>query len=159
MYSRRFKGQSKKKGEGCGFKLPPPSIHASIVERILHNGGSVYQVPSFSDHLTTYCVDMDIGICDCSVGQNGSVCKYQYFVWVYKHGRGSNFLPYLTPCESKEYSYIATGNHLPDEYYKGIHDQALSDFTNQCISRSTEDFPNREIPIEKGKRTMILIGG
>ena len=61
-----------------GYKLPPESVLSSIAEKIENRGEKTYFVPSFTDSNVQYCVDMELGFCDCVVGNDGSPCKHQY---------------------------------------------------------------------------------
>ena len=124
-----FLGKTKK-SEGVGFKLPPESVLEVVSEKIVDSGGNMYIVPSFTDPDVIYYVDMDLGICECSVGKDGSPCKHQFITWK-KHLKGTNFLPFLNPEERKQYSYLAIGKTLPDSYYEGLHDYVADDFQQE----------------------------
>ena len=125
IYSGRFKGKSKKANSGVGYQLPNFKDHEKIKATIVQTLGSLYTISSFTIAMVRYVVDMDVGMCNCSVGSDGSVCKHQYFVWLYRHKKSVNFIPFLDPAQRKEYSYIATGKVLPDNYYEGLHDHIL----------------------------------
>ena len=101
--------------------MPPDSLLSEVSRNIIDNGGNLYVVPSFSDTDTLYNVDMDLGICDCAVGKDGSPCKHQYLLWK-TYSKGDNFLPYISADERKQCSYLAIGETLADTYYEGLHD-------------------------------------
>ena len=122
-YSSRFKGISKKKGESIGFRIPDKDTLSQIAANVISLGGKLFQVPSFDQQDTTYSVDMNVGICECENGRNGSVCKHQFLLWSQKGISGRNFIPYLNPSERKEIAFLAIGTALNDEYYEGIHDR------------------------------------
>ena len=83
----------------------------------------MYIVPSFSNPEVSYTVDMDVGVCECHVGQTGSACKHQYILWTSSLESSSNFLPYLDVLERKKYAEIAIGSTLSIDFYEGIHDR------------------------------------
>ena len=66
---------------------------------------------------------MNVGICECHEGQNGSVCKHQYLLWVSNIETTTNFLPFLDAQERKKYAEIAIGSSMPSIFYEGIHDR------------------------------------
>ena len=84
----------------------------TVSANIIDNADGRYTVPSFSEPGVQHCVDMDLGICDCTVG---SPCKHQYVAWK-TYSKGTNFLPYLSSEERKQCSYLAIGETLPDTY-------------------------------------------
>ena len=122
-YSRRFKGLGKVKGDGIGFRLPSQKEKEQIVKNVVSIGEKLYTVPSFSNSEQTYAVDMNVGICECHEGQNGSVCKHQYLLWVSNIETTTNFLPFLDAQERKKYAEIAIGSSMPSIFYEGIHDR------------------------------------
>jgi len=65
---------------------------------------------------------MDMLNCTRGVGRNGAPCKHQYIIWLHLQKQGSAFLPYLSATELREYSFLAIGDYLPDNYYKGLHE-------------------------------------
>ena len=50
---------------------------SSIAEKIENRGEKTYFVPSFTYSNVQYCVDMELGFCDCVVGNDESPCKHQ----------------------------------------------------------------------------------
>lgn len=139
IYSSRFKGRSKSKGSGVGYQLPPFEQHQEIKTRITKTDGGFYLVPSFTCNDKMYTVDMDMGMCECSVGCDGSACKHQYFVWLYHHEKSNNFVPYMDAEMRREYCYIALGEVLPDSYFEGLHDQVLMDESNANFEPNLAD--------------------
>ena len=73
---------------------------------------------------------MNSHMCDCSAGKDGSPCKHQYVLWKSGHS-SSNFLPYMSAADRKEYSYIAIGEVLPDSYYERLHDYVIGEFPHE----------------------------
>ena len=85
-----------------------------------------YFVPSSSEENVQYFVDMDMLTCTCGVGRNGAPCKHQYIIWLHLQKQGSAFLPYLSATERREYSFLAIGDYLPDNYYESLHEISSS---------------------------------
>ena len=139
-YSRRFKGFGKAKGEGTGFKMPSQQEKDNILSKIAAIGDKLYKVPSFSDVHISYTVDMNVGICECHVGQNGSVCKHQYLLWVSNIESTSNFLPFLDANERRKYAEIAIGGSLSIDFYEGIHDRLIESFESTEQNFDDSDF-------------------
>lgn len=86
------------------------------------HGNNQFTVPSFTDNTendTSYLVDMNINVCQCMIGCNGSVCKHQYLLWSLKFATSTNFLPYLDASERQKYSYMADGMWLPLDMFEG----------------------------------------
>ena len=123
-HSRRFKGIAKKPDE-VGFKLLPLQEQESVVGQISSQGHNTFEVPSFTSGNVSYTVGMNIGLCECTVGQNGDVCKHQYVLWAFKLSERSNFLPYLSPVERQQYADIAIRETMPIAFYEGIHDRVV----------------------------------
>ena len=81
----------------------------------------------------SYTVDMNVGICECHVGQNWSVCKHQYLLWVSNIESTSNFLSFLDANERRKYAEIAIGGSLSIDFYEGVHDR----LTESKVARHT----------------------
>lgn len=109
IYSRRFKGQGKKKSDGMGFQKPTSEEQQSAMAKITKVGANMYCVPSISKEDQTYLVDMDSGFCECRTGMNGSPCKHQYILWVNKVSTAVNFLPIFSKEQRQMYAEIAIG--------------------------------------------------
>ena len=90
-------------------------------EYVVEHGFNQFTVPSFSDEsdVTTYLVDMNLNVCQCIIGCNGSVCKHQYLLWSFKFASSTNFLPYIDATERQKYSYMADGVWLPLHMFEG----------------------------------------
>ena len=84
----------------------------------------MYKVPSFSKPDDHYYVNMELGVCDCEIGIDGSPCKHQY-VTLMLHQNNANFIPYLSAEDRKTCSYIAVGSVLDDSYYEPLHAESL----------------------------------
>ena len=92
IYSRRFKGNMKKK-EGVGFQVPTVEDQKLAFENTSKVGENLFVVPSMSEEGESYLVDMNTGFCQCKIGLNGSPCKHQYLLWINKVSTSINFLP------------------------------------------------------------------
>ena len=110
---------------------------SEIAEKIVKRGESTYLVPSFTDASLQYCVDMELGICNCDVGNDGSPYKHQYVVWK-NHLSSSNFVPYFSQAERKLCSYIAIGEALPDAYYESLRDYLIPDTNNSNVNERSD---------------------
>lgn len=127
VYARKFKNFGKNAVGSKIFRLPSSADQVAIARQVLQLGPSIYTCPSFSDANISYTVDMDIGICNCEIGSDGSVCKHQYILWAHKLAKSESFIPFLSAEERKGYAYIAIGKSLPDSYYDGVHSLDSSD--------------------------------
>ena len=72
-YSDRYKGISKKRSSGVGFKIPGRSsgvgfkipgyeAQEKVIKNVVHLGNDMYKVPSFENNGISYVVHMDIGM-------------------------------------------------------------------------------------------------
>ena len=109
-YSRHFKGLGRANGETVGFKLPAPEETERILHDVIPISEKIYIVSTYSNPEVSYTVDMNVGVCECHVGQTGSACKHQYILWASSLESSGNFLPYLDELERKEYAEIAIGS-------------------------------------------------
>ena len=87
VYSKRFKGISKAKHEGIGYKIPSKQELEKMLESLVKLENNTFLVSSSSGNIR-YMVDMNSGFCQCKIGYNGSPCKHQYVLWISK----------LAPC-------------------------------------------------------------
>ncbi|XP_057311257.1 uncharacterized protein LOC130649070 [Hydractinia symbiolongicarpus] len=160
IYSRRFMGKTKEKGEGVGYKLPPEPVLREVAENIISNGSNIYLVPSFTDPSVHYCVDMELGLCECDVGSDGSPCKHQYVTWR-QHLKSANFIPYLSSEERKQCSYIAIGESLPDVYYEGLRDYLdagtnVTESSGQSVHSDSESHDTiQQDPMDEGSTSKV----
>ena len=120
-YADRFKGIGKCKMGKIGFHVPDYDEMVFLSNYIVNHGNNQFQVPSFTDKQSekSYLVDMDVNVCECKVGFDGSVCKHQYMLWSLKLASSTNFLPYLDSSERQKYAYIADGLWLPLHHFEG----------------------------------------
>jgi hypothetical protein len=108
IYSRRFKGNMKKK-EGVGFQIPTVEDQKLAFENTSKVGENLFVVPSMSEEGESYLVDMNTGFCQCKIGLNGSPCKHQYLLWINKVSTSINFLPMFSKEQRQMYAQIAIG--------------------------------------------------
>ena len=144
VYRPRFKGIGKKKGEGIGFKMPTEQEEVKMLAGVHKIAEGVFMINSTTKDDISYHVDTNIGICECFVGQTGSVCKHQYTLWIHYKAGATNFLPMqigsLSALERKKYAEIAIGSSLPVEYYEGVHDRLCTDVPQSCsVDISNDD--------------------
>ena len=71
-----------------------------------------YSVMSTWNNNLTYTVNIEIGICSCSVEINGASCKHQGAVSAKFHITTLNFFPSLTFKNQMLYAYIALGMQI-----------------------------------------------
>lgn len=64
--------------------MPSCDEQTIIVDKTIKVSDNIFLMPSMSDEGVQYLVDMNTGICQCKIGINGSPCKHQYILWVYK---------------------------------------------------------------------------
>ena len=126
-YSNRFKGLTKKKGEGRGFKLPCQEDQEEAAKHITPLSANIFKFRNFTNSDVAYTVDMNIGMCECLEGRNGSVCKHQYVLWSFNITKTANFLPFLNATERQNYAKIAIGSSMTLQLYEGIHDRVNND--------------------------------
>ena len=123
VYSRRFAGKEKKKGDGVGFKNPDPLMKEIFFRDYQSLGNDIYIVPSTSIQWKTYLLNMSTGVCSCDTGRDGSPCKHQFLLWSNKISRCCNFLLVFDKHERKKLAFIALGQTMNISYYEGLHDQ------------------------------------
>ena len=121
---KRFRGVETKLRE-IGFKIPEAEEVKMMLDGVLDLGEKLYKVPSCSNMGVTYLVDMNIGLCECKKGLDGSPCKHQYLLWSNRISGSPNFLPFFSATDRMHFSKLATGSTLQPEMYEGIHDRVL----------------------------------
>ena len=132
--SRRYAGKDVKKGE-LGFQIPNEKAMESALSAVVALGGGIYSVPNLTME-NSYLVNMNLGLCECHIGLDGSPCKHQYILWCNRITTSPNFLPLFDSKERKQLSLIATGEVLSLDMYEGIHDRNLQHPTH--ISRDNQ---------------------
>ena len=75
----------------------------------------------------TYTVDMEIGICSCDRGENGSPCAHQAAVVWHYHTKSSNFVPTLNPSLRQEIGFIALGEMVNQtmKFYSSLQKEQI----------------------------------
>ena len=77
IFSTRFKGISKAKTSGIGYKVPSNDESNAMLSGSLYLAENLFSVPSRTKPGVMYVVDMSIGQCECPVGKyhlNATVC-------------------------------------------------------------------------------------
>ena len=103
--------------------MPTQNEKEQLLSKVVLISEKLYTVPSVSNSELTCTVDMNVGVCECHEGQNGSVCKHQYLLWVSHFENATNFLTFLGAQERQKYAEIAIGN-----FYEGTHDRVREPF-------------------------------
>ena len=128
----KFKGM-------LGEKIEKTSVIA------LNSSKTIFRVNSSRETGTTYIVDMDIGVCSCEKGKNGSPCLHQAAIFVHHKLKSINFVPTLQPSQRQDIAFIALGDEVKKDlnFYSSLHEganfasssdknQDTSDFTGSC---------------------------
>lgn len=156
IYSARFKGCSKKNSTGSGFKRPTVKEQTTALENVSTIEKNVFIVPSFSLENKTYMVDMNTGICQCSVGLDGSPCKHQFILWANKLSDGVNFLPVFSKIQRQMFAKIAIGSSMPLDLYEGLHDRLISGPESVTVSEENLVVAETSGFEERGNRRSAL---
>ena len=138
VYSKRFKGTSKDKTEGVGYKVPSNQEMDVILDGFVNLGNNVFLVNS-SSRTVRYMTDMNVGFCQCKTGLNGSPCKHQFTIWVRKLASCTNFLPIFDRAHRQMYAEIAIGESASTESYEGLHDRILETPGNNGHEETTNE--------------------
>ena len=112
---------------------------------------SQYSVPSKTERGVIYHVDMEIGICTCPQGQDGSPCSHQAAVVINFGSPSINCIPTMDPEGKRKLAYIAYGEDAiqdlsfyntlsqgkctsQEEIHKGSDSKTfeLPDFSSSC---------------------------
>ena len=143
VYSKRFKGISKAKHEGIGYKIPSKQEMEKMLESLVKLENNTFLVSSSSGNIR-YMVDMNSGFCQCKIGYNGSPCKHQYVLWISKLAPCTNFLPIFNKDHRQLFSEIAIGKTAPLECYEGLHDRVL-ELPTQLQSAVPFEYPCSDV--------------
>ena len=112
IYSERFKGKSKRKHDGVGYQIPSKPEQDLALQHLEALGRNTYLMRSFTLNNVSYVVDMNLGMCECENGMDGSACKHQYVLWANSIANCSNFIPVFNKAERRQFAEIALGNSL-----------------------------------------------
>ena len=153
IYSRRFRG--------IGYQIPSLEQQNKIVESLTSLGQNVFLVDSLTIPNKKYMVDMNIGLCECQVGMNGSPCKHQYILWVKNISTCTNFLPLFNVSQRQKFAEIATGQSMSLHFYEGLHDRVLETPQERHVPAPSEvDFESYQPPkqaVERQKQPPEMI--
>ena len=78
IFSGRYKGASKTKNTGIGYKVPSKEECNKILAGCINLAENLFSVPSRSKPNVAYVVDMAIGQCECHVGKCNSVLLIKF---------------------------------------------------------------------------------
>ncbi len=81
-----------------------------------------FSVPSKTDRGVTYHVDMDIGVCTCPQGRDGSPCSHQAAVVIHYGSPSVNCIPTMDPKGKRKLAFIAFGENAIEDlsFYKTL---------------------------------------
>ena len=75
------------------YKVPATEERKIMRRNIKSDGNNLFRVASRTETDQYYTVDMSIGVCECSVGFDGSSCTHQYLIWAENLADSINFVP------------------------------------------------------------------
>ena len=102
---------------------------------------------SFTLNNVSYVVDMNLGMCECENGMDGSACKHQYVLWANIIANCSNFIPVFNKAERRQFAEI--GNSLSLPYYEGLHERILNTPTASELGLDTENTTEHKVSNSK----------
>ena len=74
-------------------KVPATEERKIMRRNIKSDGNNLFRVVSRTETDQYYTVDMSIGVCECSVGFDGSPCTHQYLILAENLADSINFVP------------------------------------------------------------------
>ena len=102
---------------------------------------SHYIVPSKEEREVVYHVDVEVGICTCPHGQDGSPCSHQAAVVLHFGCASVNFIPILNPEGKRSLAIIAYGEDaVQDLMFYSTLSQPKPTATQQVTDSSQLDF-------------------
>ena len=149
IYSERFKGKSKRKHDGVGYQIPSKPEQDLALQHLEALGRNTYLMRSFTLNNVSYVVDMNLGMCECENGMDGSACKHQYVLWANSIANCSNFIPVFNKAERRQFAEIALGNSLSLPYYEGLHERILNTPTASELGLDTENTTEHKVSNSK----------
>ena len=108
----RFLGEK----DNLRYKVPATVEREMIRRNIKSDGKILLRVPSRIEADQYYTVDMTIGVCECVVGFDGSLCTHQYIIWAENLADSLNFVLIFNIKERPRWTRIAFGTALPLTY-------------------------------------------
>lgn len=87
-----------------------------------------YLVNSQTERGVKYLVNMDLGICSCSGGQDGSPCSHQAAIVKWLHIPSVNCVPVVSPESRQLLANIAlgSGSIQAPQFYSSLHEKSLT---------------------------------
>ncbi len=94
----------------------------------LDSDEATYLVDSQTDRGVKYLVNMELGVCSCNAGRDGSPCSHQAAVVKHYHIPSVNCIPVLSPESRKLLATIALGSSSIQSppFYSSLHEKSLS---------------------------------
>ena len=100
----------------------PATVKREMIRRNIKSAGKILlRVPSRIEADQYYTVDMTIGVCECAVGFDGSLCTHQHSIWAENLAGSLNFVLIFNITERQRWARIVFGTAFPLTYYEGLH--------------------------------------
>ena len=89
----------------------------------LDEANSTYLVNSQTERGVKYLVDMKLGVCSCTAGQDGSPCSHQAAIVNHFHVASVNCIPTLSSTTRQQLAVIAVGSRAVQDlnFYSSLH--------------------------------------
>ena len=117
----------------------------------LDEANSTYLVNSQTERGVKYLVDIKIGVCSCTAGQDGSPCSHQAAIVNHFHVASVNCIPTLSSTTRQQLAVIAVGSRAVQDlnFYSSLHqkkqEQSLcQNDTSLSCDRNSLDFTGTE---------------
>ena len=95
----------------------------------LHEANGAYLVSSQTEQGVKYLVDMKLGACSCTAGQDGSPCSHQAAIVRHFRVPSINCIPTLSPQTRQQLAVIAVGPKAVQDpsFYASLHQKKQED--------------------------------
>ena len=116
---------------------------------------NVFMVDSQTSRGVVYTVDMQLSVCTCPLGSDGSPCSHQAAITKHFHYTSCNSIPSMFPEKRRELAMIALGDKAVQDlsYYSSLHQKADESFkcqsTVDCVEETAFDFSSNSWKIIK----------
>ena len=116
---------------------------------------NVFMVDSQTTRGVVYTVDMQLSVCTCPLGSDGSPCSHQAAITKHFHYASYNSIPSMFPEKRRELAMIALGDKAVQDlsYYSSLHQKADEFFKCQStidrVEETTVDFSSNSWKIVK----------
>ena len=98
--------------------------------KIIDLGDNLYLVPSerlFEEHNVMYTVNMNLSICQCTVGMLHGPCKHKQLVAEHFKIASPDIIPHNNPKVRALYYYLATGEEKDASWFRSLKDVEVDD--------------------------------